>query len=66
MSSRIELPVDRAERPEMDCGLELYLGVGGWSSESGRSDGVGSSDIDGCCGRTLTRGGEAGVITGLA
>lgn len=29
MSSRTELPVDLTDRPEMDCGLELYLGVGG-------------------------------------
>lgn len=33
----MELPLDRVDltdRPETDSGLELYRGVGGWSSTS--------------------------------
>lgn len=48
MSSRkTELPVDLTERPDSDCGLEPYLGVGGSSSDgsgpevSDKTDGLG-------------------------
>lgn len=33
-SMNMELPLERTERPERDCGRDENLGVGGWSSMS--------------------------------
>lgn len=67
MSSRNkELPADRVDRPETDCGLELYRGVGGCSSrslplvlcEGGFSDTDGVAFLPCCwCGGVLLDGG---------
>jgi hypothetical protein len=43
----MELPFDLVDRPEMDCGLELKFGVGGWRSISLFGDGAFSENDEG-------------------